>query len=41
MKKIIKQQGGSYLIRLSAEDVKAYGLEEGDIVDVEIKKVTE
>ena len=38
MKKIVKRWGGSYIIRLTPEEMKAYGLKEGDTLEVEIKK---
>ena len=39
MQKIVKKWGDSLLIHLDPEDRKIYGLEEGDIVEVEIKKI--
>ena len=38
MKKIIKKYGNSTIIILNPEDLKIYGLEVGDIIDIQIKK---
>ena len=38
MKKIIKKYGNSVVIIFDAEDLKIFGLKEGDIIDIEIKK---
>lgn len=39
MKKVIKQWGNSLVLRFNSEECRAYGLEEGDIVDIEITVV--
>lgn len=39
MRKIIKQYGNSLVIVLNSEDAKAYKLREGDIIEIEIKKL--
>lgn len=38
MKKIIKKYGNSFVILLDYEDMKIYELNEGDIVEIELKK---
>jgi antitoxin component of MazEF toxin-antitoxin module len=37
MKKIIKKYGSSFVIRITPEEMKVYGLNLGDIIDIEIK----
>jgi len=39
MRKIIKQTGTSIGIYFTSEDAKIYGLNVGDIIDLEVKKV--
>jgi hypothetical protein len=39
MRKIIKKCGGSYGILFSPEDRRAYQIELGDIIEIEIKTV--
>lgn len=41
MKKIIKKQGNSAIIRLSPDDMDVYELEIGDIIEMEIVKLKE
>lgn len=41
MRKEVKGDGNSHKIRLDAEDMKVYGLREGDIIDIEICKIKE
>jgi len=38
MKKIIKKYGNSFIILLNSEDTKIYNLNEGDVVEITIKK---
>ena len=40
MKKIIRKQGNSLVIIVDKQDREIYGIDEGDIVEIEIKKVT-
>ena len=39
MKKIIKKFGGSFIIRITPEEMKVYDLSLGDIIDVEIAPI--
>lgn len=39
MRKIIKKYGDSLVVVINSEDSKAYGLKEGDIVEISIEKV--
>ena len=39
MKKIIRKQGNSLVIIVDKQDREIYGIDEGDIVEIEIKKV--
>jgi hypothetical protein len=39
MRKEVKKDGNSHVIRLDAEDMKVYGLKLGDVVDIEICKI--
>ena len=39
MKKIIKKWGDSFVLVLSPEEIKIYGLQEGSMVDVELAKI--
>jgi antitoxin component of MazEF toxin-antitoxin module len=41
MKKQIKQYGNSLVIKITAEDQEIYGLEAGDIIDIELVKIDE
>lgn len=41
MRKEIKKDGNSYKIRINSEDIKLYGLKEGDIIEMEILKKIE
>jgi len=40
MKKIIRKQGNSLVIIVDKQDREIYGIDEGDIVEIEIKKVS-
>jgi len=39
MKKIIKKFGGSFIIRITPQEMKIYNLKLNDIVDIEISPV--
>jgi antitoxin component of MazEF toxin-antitoxin module len=39
MRKIIKKWGDSFIITISPEDMKIYGLSEGEIIDFDVMKV--
>jgi hypothetical protein len=39
MRKEVKRDGNSFKIRLDAEDMRVYGLQSGDIVDIALVKV--
>jgi len=39
MKKIITKYGNSYVIKLTKEDREIIGLDEGDLLDIEIRKI--
>jgi len=39
MRKIIKKYGNAYVISFTSEDRKIIGLEEGDVIDFEIKNI--
>lgn len=41
MKKIIKKYGSTLIIRLDPEDLQIYDLKEGDILEIEFKKIGE
>jgi len=38
MKKLVKKWGDSLVIVLDKEDIQIYELNEGDVIDIEIKK---
>lgn len=38
MRKIIQRYGDSYVIRLTKEERTILNLDEGDVIDIEIKK---
>lgn len=40
MKKIIKRQGNSLIVTIDSEDRKIFKLKEGDIIDIEICKIS-